>query len=61
MKVKYLEIDDDVNVFVVGDLHASYSLLKEELKAVGFNYNTDLLIAAANIQGICALELPSNI
>ena len=32
MKVKYLEIDDDVNVFVVGDLHASYSLLKEELK-----------------------------
>ena len=49
MKVKYLEIDDDVNVFVVGDLHASYSLLKEELKAIGFNYNTDLLIAVGDL------------
>ena len=48
MKVKYLEVDDDVNVFVVGDLHGAYSLLKEELKAVGFNYNTDLLIAVGD-------------
>lgn len=47
--VKYLEIDDDVNVFVVGDIHASYSLLKEELKAIGFNYNTDLLIGVGDI------------
>ena len=49
MKVKYLEIDDDVNVFVVGDLHGSYSLLKDELKAVGFNYNTDFLIAVGDL------------
>lgn len=49
MKVKYLEIDDDVNVFVVGDLHGSYSLLKEGLKTVGFNYNTDLLIAVGDL------------
>ena len=48
-KVKYLEIDDDVNVFVVGDLHGSYSLLKEELKSVGFNYNTDFLIAVGDL------------
>ena len=41
-KVKYLEIDNDVNVFVVGDLHGTYSLLKEELKVIGFNYNKDL-------------------
>ena len=49
MKVKYLEIDDDVNVFVVGDIHGSYSLLKEELKDIGFNYNTDLLIAVGDL------------
>ena len=48
-RVKYLEIDDDVNVFVVGDLHGSYSLLKDELKAVGFNYNTDFLIAVGDL------------
>ena len=48
-KVKYLEIDGDVNVFVVGDLHGSYSLLKEELKSVGFNYNTDFLIAVGDL------------
>ena len=48
-KIKYLEIDDDVNVFVVGDIHASYSLLKEELKTIGFNYNKDLLIAVGDL------------
>ncbi|MEG2307099.1 MAG: metallophosphoesterase [Erysipelotrichaceae bacterium] len=49
MKVKYLEVDDDVNVFVVGDIHASYTLLKETLKEVGFNYNKDLLIAVGDL------------
>ena len=49
MKVKYLEVDDDVNVFVVGDIHGAYSLLKEELKSVGFNYNTDLLIGVGDL------------
>ena len=37
MKVKYLEIDDDVNVFVVGDIHSCYTQLKDKLKEVGFN------------------------
>ncbi len=49
MKVKYLEIDEDVSVYVVGDIHGSYSLLKEALKEVGFNYNTDLLIAVGDL------------
>lgn len=49
MKVKYLEIDDDVNVFVVGDIHACYSLLKEKLKDVGFNFNNDFLIAVGDL------------
>ena len=49
MKVKYLEVDDDVDVFVVGDLHGSYTLLKETLKEIGFNYNRDLLIAVGDL------------
>ena len=49
MKVKYLEIDDDVNVFVVGDIHGAYTQLKDKLKEVGFNYNTDLLIAVGDL------------
>ena len=49
MKVKYLEIDDDVNVFVVGDIHSCYTQLKDKLKEVGFNYNTDLLIAVGDL------------
>ena len=49
MKVEYLEIDEDVNVFVVGDIHGSYTLLKEKLKEVGFNVNNDLLIAVGDL------------
>lgn len=48
-KVKYLEIDDDVNVFVVGDIHGEYTQLKDKLKEVGFNYNTDLLIVVGDL------------
>lgn len=48
-KIKYIDGDDYSNIYVVGDLHGSYSLLKEELKAVGFNYNTDLLIAVGDL------------
>ena len=47
--VKYLDIDDDVNVYVVGDIHACYTQLKEKLKEVGFNYNKDLLIAVGDL------------
>lgn len=49
MKVKYLEIDDDVNVFVVGDIHGEYTLLMEALKEVGFNFNNDFLIAVGDL------------
>lgn len=47
--IKYLEVDDDVNVFVVGDIHACYTQLKEKLKEVGFDYNKDLLIAVGDL------------
>ena len=49
MKVKYLEIDDDVNVFVVGDIHAEYTQLMTKLKDIGFNFNKDLLIAVGDL------------
>lgn len=48
-KVKYLEIDEDVNVFVVGDIHGAYSLLMEKLKEIKFNFNSDLLIAVGDL------------
>ena len=47
--IKYLEVDDDVNVYVVGDIHGAYHLLKEKLKEVSFNYNKDLLIAVGDL------------
>lgn len=47
--VKYLEVDEDANVYVVGDIHACYTQLKDTLKEVGFNYNTDLLIAVGDL------------
>lgn len=48
-QIEYLNIDDDVNVFVVGDIHSCYTQLKDKLKEVGFNYNTDLLIAVGDL------------
>ena len=48
-KIKYLSVDEDVNVFVVGDIHGAYSLLKEKLKEVDFNFNSDLLIAVGDL------------
>ena len=48
-KVKHLEIDEDVNVFVVGDIHGAYSLLKKKLKEIKFNFNSDLLIAVGDL------------
>ena len=47
--IEYLEVDDDVTVYVVGDIHGAYHLLKEKLKEVGFNYNKDLLIAVGDL------------
>ena len=47
-KIKYLEINDDMNVFVVGDIHGCYSLLMSKLKEIGFNFNQDLLISVGD-------------
>jgi len=48
-KVKYLEVDDDVNVFVVGDIHGEFTQLHTKLKEIGFNFQQDLLIAVGDL------------
>lgn len=48
-KIKYIIGDDYANIYVVGDIHACYTQLKDKLKEVGFNYNTDLLIAVGDL------------
>jgi len=48
-KVKYLEIDEDVNVFVVGDIHGEYLQLIQKLKDIGFNFNEDLLMGVGDL------------
>ena len=48
-KIKYINGDDYSNIYVVGDIHAEYTQLKDKLKEVGFNYNTDLLIAVGDL------------
>ena len=46
---KYLEIDEDVNVYVVGDIHGSYELLMQKLKDVNFDFKHDLLISVGDL------------
>ena len=48
-KIKYLNIDTDVNVYVVGDIHSCYSLLMEKLKGINFDFKHDLLISVGDI------------
>lgn len=47
--VKYLHIDDDVNVYVVGDIHGCYTKLMSKLKELKFNFNSDLLISVGDL------------
>ena len=48
-KIKYLNGDDYSNIYVVGDIHSCYTLLKEKLKDTGFNFNEDLLVAVGDL------------
>lgn len=48
-KIKYLDIEPDVNVYVVGDIHGSYTLLMQELHKIGFDFATDLLIGVGDL------------
>lgn len=54
------------SVYVVGDLHGSYSLLMQELKVLNFDFRKDLLICTGdlidrgteNLECISLLEQP---
>ncbi len=48
-KIKYLTIDDSVNVYVVGDLHGCYSKLIRKLRELNFNFNKDILISVGDL------------
>lgn len=47
--VEYLDIDDDVNVFVVGDIHGDCQGLMEALRSVNFKFMTDMLIGVGDV------------
>lgn len=46
---KLIEVNEDVNVFVVGDIHGCYDLLMTKLDEIGFNKKTDLLISVGDL------------
>lgn len=48
-KIKYLDIDNKANVYVVGDIHGCYTLLIKKLREIGFNFSKDLLISVGDI------------
>lgn len=47
--IKFLDIEDNRNVFVVGDIHGCYTDLINKLKEIGFNFNSDLLVAVGDL------------
>ena len=47
--IKQLMIPDDIRVFVVGDIHGSYTLLMNKLKEVDFDFNNDILIGVGDL------------
>lgn len=47
--IEHLEVDSDVGVFVVGDIHGEYTQLIGKLKDIGFNFESDLLIAVGDL------------
>lgn len=48
-KVKTLQVADDVDVYVVGDLHGCYTLLMNTLKEKGFRFEKDLLVCVGDL------------
>ena len=48
-KIEYLTIDDEVNVYVVGDIHGDYDQLINRLKELGFRFDRDLLLAVGDL------------
>lgn len=49
MLVEELEIEDHINVYVVGDIHGCYTLLMNELNRIGFDFEKDILIGVGDL------------
>lgn len=47
--IKYLEIEDHKNVYVVGDLHGCYSMLMTKLKELNFDFKNDVLLSVGDL------------
>lgn len=47
--IKYLEIPDDINVYVVGDIHGCYSRLIQHLKELNFDFDKDILLSVGDL------------
>ena len=48
-KIEYLDVDDDVNVYAVGDIHGEYTKLMNKLNEIGFDFEHDLLVAVGDL------------
>ena len=47
--VKTIGALDLASIYIVGDLHGSYSLLMQELKNLNFDFHNDLLICTGDL------------
>lgn len=47
--VQEITIADNINVYVVGDIHGCYDLLINELRRIGFDFEKDILIAVGDL------------
>ena len=47
--VEYLDVDDDINVYVVGDIHGCYNTLLDALIRANFDFERDLCIGVGDL------------
>jgi len=48
-KFKSIDLNDKRKVYVVGDIHGMFSLLEDELHAIGFDKTQDMLISVGDL------------
>ena len=47
--IEYFDVEDDVGLYTVGDIHGCYDEFIAALKAKGFNFSTDLCISVGDL------------
>ena len=48
-QIKQINESDYNNIYVVGDIHGMFHILEKKLKKIGFNKDTDLLVATGDL------------